>query len=265
MSIKQMTTQQIQDDLRAIDLTWPGGVPREQADRVNALSRELRRRTESGDVPAPSTSRVAYNNVADVPQEDLERELRTLAERVARNSNDEAAQARFADVRFELQRRMKAAPPSVSSAKEYDATTTAPVAPRSLELPSDEELDRRTRESSIRGSLSLPKTSDLPSYREVIDKGSPVGKVAYDGYGGHKGSATETAEGSSSPKKAGRSSASTSVVASFGADKARPITVVFRVGSSTLAQLNLTTDEARTLAAGLEYCVQRVDDGDANV
>jgi hypothetical protein len=146
MSVKQMTTTQIRDDLEAIALTWSGGIPPEQTDRVSALQRELKRRGEET---------VALDKVTAKPREigklgtaDLEKELRALSDRIGRSSDDEAAQRRFADVRFELRRRARTesydtdpnAPPRDETAKEY-VTSRPPLPPRELELPDDDMVD----------------------------------------------------------------------------------------------------------------------------
>jgi len=136
MSVKQMTTSQIQDDLRTIALMWPEGIPWEQTDRVNALKGELKRRGEPFEKPVDLFDERAVNKPATAATTDeLEAELRALSERVARNPKDEAAQQRFADVRYELRQRSR------TSSEPAAQPRTSPVAPRALELPSDDEVE----------------------------------------------------------------------------------------------------------------------------
>lgn len=144
MSVKLMTSDTIRADLQALALTWPDGIPPEQVDRVNALRGELKRRGEDPNVAASiPTSAVltAQLPIGQMRQDDLEKELRDLSDRLGKKPDDEAAQNRFADVRFELRRRMKSSPPT-----DAPATPPPPPDPRALELPDEDEVELRRRE-----------------------------------------------------------------------------------------------------------------------
>lgn len=124
MTIKTMTPQQIRDDLDALTLTWPEGVPPEQTDRVNALRGELKRRGED-----PWVAGAAKTPMASLDTDELEMELRALSERLARDPRDEVSQKRFADVRYELRQRTKGSDNSLPK--------TTPLPPRVLEFDDD--------------------------------------------------------------------------------------------------------------------------------
>ena len=129
MSVKQMSADQLRNDLVSISLTWPDGIPWQQNDRVNALKAELKRR---GEPLEPLAGRAASPPVSlkSMTDNELEVELRTLSMR-----NDEESQKRFADVRFELRQRAQVG-------DKVEPPPRAQVAPRALELPSDEEAER---------------------------------------------------------------------------------------------------------------------------
>jgi hypothetical protein len=136
MTIKTMTPQQIRDDLDALALTWPEGIPSEQTDRVNALRGELKRRGED-----PWVAGAAKTPMASMDADELEMELRELSARIARNPNDEPSQKRFADVRYELRRRTKGSDDS--------SPKTTPLPPRVLEFDDDvpmKQLKKRPEE-----------------------------------------------------------------------------------------------------------------------
>lgn len=138
MSVKTMTTKQIQDDLKVIALTWPDAVPWEQADRVNALKTELKRRGEDP-VVKPDRVTIANRGAIDMlPTEELEKELRGLSDQISRDPSNEEAQQRFADVRFEIRRRAKAQPNGDDAALQRPS-----LPPRELELPPDDEVPRK--------------------------------------------------------------------------------------------------------------------------
>ncbi len=124
MSVKMMTPQQIRDDLDTVALTWPDGIPWEQADRVNALKGELKRRGEEPWVldPRPKTL-----TVGDKDTDALEKELRALS---TRPQDDADAQKRFAAVRDELRRRAKETAPAARS----------PLPAREIEMPADVDV-----------------------------------------------------------------------------------------------------------------------------
>ena len=102
MSVKQMTNEQLQADLGVILNMGGGSPPPEQQDRYNALRAELKRR---GADATPRMPEQASSNVEAMSASQLEAELRKLSQRIGANPNDEAAQERFADVRFEMRKR----------------------------------------------------------------------------------------------------------------------------------------------------------------
>jgi hypothetical protein len=111
MSVKTMTTEQLQNDLKNVAQMWPGGIPTEQNDRVNALKSELKRRAVPTDVSEMlPTEKILGGSVASMSDDQLATELRKLSDRLGRNPKDEEAQTRFADIRFEIRRRIKVAP-----------------------------------------------------------------------------------------------------------------------------------------------------------
>jgi len=107
MSVKTKSTEQIQTDLQGIVKMWPGGIPPEQADSVNALKSELKRRNVMLNADDVSPRENAPGDVNTVSEHQLSKELKVLSDRLARNPKDEEAQTRFADVRFEIRRRAK--------------------------------------------------------------------------------------------------------------------------------------------------------------
>lgn len=127
MSVKLMTVANIRNDLQAIAMAWPEGPPPEQVDRVNALLGELRRRGEDQKVAQEKPSATPRPpNPKLMTIESLQDELRALAARTA--GGDETAQERFADVRFELRNRLKAAASAPST----------PPPTRAIEFPDDD-------------------------------------------------------------------------------------------------------------------------------
>lgn len=165
MSVKQMTTEQIRDDLTSIAMTWPEGVPWQQQDRVTALKGELKRRGESFDLASAVTAAVQGKTerpIKAMEDDELEAELRKASERLSRNPGDEATQKRFADIRYELRARTKA------GAAEAPEVRKAPIPlGRELELPDDDELPAK------------PKSADrvVP----LVKDGRTVGKAYVDG------------------------------------------------------------------------------------
>lgn len=127
MAMKNMTTDQIYDDLELIDRQWPGGVPTQQQDRVNALFGELKRREVPLKRLAKSAAKesTALVSVPDMDDEQLENEMRRLSTKLSNDASDELAQTRFADVRYEIKKRTKSSPS---------------VQPRSIEIPDEVEL-----------------------------------------------------------------------------------------------------------------------------
>jgi hypothetical protein len=105
MSVKMMTTEQLQNDLSTTFNMWGGGIPPEQVDRVNALRAELKRRgaTEQASRPEMPQPR----GIESMTDDQLGAELRALSDRIGKNPSDEDLQTRFADVRFELRKRQQ--------------------------------------------------------------------------------------------------------------------------------------------------------------
>jgi len=166
MSVKQMTSDQIQDDLEQINRQWAGGIPPEQVDRVNALKSELKRRGEQARAVRPQANGNGVNgkqrNVKSMTDDQLQKELSVLAETMERS--DEDAQSRFADVRYELRQRSARAEPSTPS-----------VSPRSIEIPdaSEEEV--------------VTKGRDVASPSTTVARKIPVGVKGFSAQVGAKG------------------------------------------------------------------------------
>jgi hypothetical protein len=187
MSVKLMTTKQIRDDLTTLALTWPDGIPWQQSDRVNALKGELKRRNEPFEVPVdPVTVNVAKPpSTATVAE--LENELRVLSDSISRDPKDEAAQQRFADIRYELRRRAKT---STDLEKTELVPTRPPVQPRELELPSDDEVvaARKAKPSSMPPELldEIRSQQQLVPRRPYSIEGrvGAVAERAFDDAGG---------------------------------------------------------------------------------
>jgi CBS-domain-containing membrane protein len=111
MSVKTMTTESLQNDLKSIAQMWPGGIPTEQNDRVNALKSELKCRNATLDASEMMPREKVTEGAADVlSDERLASEMHKLSDRLSKNPKDEDAQTRFADIRFEIRRRAKVAP-----------------------------------------------------------------------------------------------------------------------------------------------------------
>lgn len=174
MSVKLMSPEQIRNDLKTMELTWPDGIPWEQFDRVNALKAELKRRGEPLDGPSGPPAGALYAGTAALAASttaELEVELRKLSAR-----DDEDSQKRFADVRDELRRRAKvdsAAPPTPPRSQ---------VVSRELELPDeDDEIVRTTQKAEpkrpqTKGILN-PTPKVRPSERELTKKVERPAKV----------------------------------------------------------------------------------------
>ena len=128
MSVKTMTTEQLQNDLKGVAQMWPGGIPMEQNDRVNALKSELKRRAAPIDVSEMlPTEKILGGDAASMSDDQLATELRKLSNRLAGNPKDEEAQMRFADIRFEIRRRAKSG--TVETATKIVNEETAQRAP----------------------------------------------------------------------------------------------------------------------------------------
>lgn len=164
MSVRKMTTDQLKADLEAIILTWPDGVPEQQQDRVNALRGELKRRggDEVSMQPRPQASAV---DLADLTDAALEKELRRLSGVIERNQKDEAAQERFAEVRYELRKRQKANGESNGNGKEMFGgavvarTTEMPArrVPRQVDTPQldTEVFDEMKKEAALQAAVEV--------------------------------------------------------------------------------------------------------------
>ncbi len=148
MSVKLMTAQAIRDDLNALYLTWPEGVPPEQTDRVNALTRELKYRGEAPWSPMEAKASAAPASAQEQTTADLEKELRKLSDRIALAPNDAVAQNRFADVRFELRRRAKADIDNDGVQATTGLSRSSPLPPRALELPPDADFAAVLKEAA---------------------------------------------------------------------------------------------------------------------
>jgi len=115
MSVRTMTTDALQKDLNSVMSMWGGGIPVEQADRVNALRGELKRRgVEARTQAAPLASQDHQPNgeptqplLSELNDQQLQAELDRLLTYVGKNPMDEAAQTRFADARYEVRSRSK--------------------------------------------------------------------------------------------------------------------------------------------------------------
>lgn len=160
MSVKQMTTDQLQDDLESIANTWPGGIPPEQNDRVNALKGELKRRGEplrAARAKQTSNGNGAPKDIGSMTDAQLEKELRELSQSLGANPKDEDSQNRFADVRFEMRKRAKAAP------AEQVPPASPSVSPRAIEIPNESEVETKVevarkvaRDPGVKGITASP-------------------------------------------------------------------------------------------------------------
>lgn len=157
MSVKQMTTEQIQDDLDTIAITWPDGTPPEQDDRVKALKGELKRRGETITARPPTRRVVPRPDVNDMTREALEKELRELSATLSRDPQDAGAQDRFADIRFALRNRVDKA---VNGDAQTKRSTSLP--PRALELPDEDEVELRRRERETKDARAMKRAYQDP-------------------------------------------------------------------------------------------------------
>lgn len=143
MSMKTMTTKQLRGDLELLARTWPGGVPPEQADRVNAIKGELKRRGEETAARAPGVETKPRGSLADMTDDQLATELQALSASISNDPKDDGAQERFADVRFEMRRRSK------------DEVKKAAAVPRDLDLSGVPPMPASSVEA---GPASTPTT-----------------------------------------------------------------------------------------------------------
>lgn len=105
MSVKMMTTEQIHNDLSLIHRMWSGGIPQEQADRVNALKGELKRRGVEAKAPSDMPQSVQPGVLEDMNDDQLAKELRDLSVSIGKDPGNDGLQERFANVRFEMRKR----------------------------------------------------------------------------------------------------------------------------------------------------------------
>ena len=124
MSVKLMTTEAIQTDLAMIHNMWGGGIPPEQADRVNALKGELKRRnvTEQATRALLPQERNTVGDIASMTDDQLSTQLRSLSERISKSPGDDELQEAFANVRFELRKRSAKAKPADMSETHVEQT-----------------------------------------------------------------------------------------------------------------------------------------------
>lgn len=108
MTVKLMTSDQINNELNVINRMWSGGIPPEQADRINAYKAELKRRgVETKAAPPQPTQQTANQAVSEMSDEQLTKELGETLQHVGRDLGDDNTQERFADLRFEIRKRNK--------------------------------------------------------------------------------------------------------------------------------------------------------------
>lgn len=123
MSVKLMTTEQIHTNLATIANMWPGGIPTEQNDQVNALKAELKRRGVEQRAVQPATMQAA-KPIGEMTAEQLSKELQKLSLAIGKDPNNEELQEQFANVRFELRNKLKAEPvPAPPVTGNFDPTT----------------------------------------------------------------------------------------------------------------------------------------------
>jgi hypothetical protein len=179
MSVKLMTSDQIQNDLEATNRTWPGGIPPEQTDRVNALKSELKRRGETVRSAAKQQAPQANGrpqSIASMTDDQLAKEMRDLASALGSDPNDDSRQERFADVRFELRKRAKAAP------AEETQPTSPSVSARAIEIP-DEEEPKKSKSVTASTSTAAPASSVKGFSAQLTAQGVIVKYTAQDANG----------------------------------------------------------------------------------
>jgi hypothetical protein len=124
MSVKLMTTDQIHSNLATLHNMWPGGIPTEQVDQVNALKSELKRRGVDAKIQVPQgfpqPQAQQETPVEGMTADQLAKELGKVSEQLSKNPHDDALQERFANVRFALRQLTKNAPVAV---QEVDLST----------------------------------------------------------------------------------------------------------------------------------------------
>jgi len=154
MSVKLMSVDDLKNDLQTIFLTWPDGVPWEQTDRVNALKGELKRRGEEFTLrPGPAVTPTQAVTLKKMTTTELEAQLRQMSERLDVDPDDQVAQTRFADVRYELRGRRQKEEPA-----------------RMLELPDEDDVVDAIKKAEDGGGT---KKSD-PAAPKVMPSASAV-------------------------------------------------------------------------------------------
>lgn len=169
MSVKLLSADALRADLETIALTWPDGIPLQQQDRVNAIKSELKRRGEPIERPAGSPAPAPAGPMDAMTTEELETELRTLSTR-----SDDASQTRFANIRFELRRRV--------NARTEEPASQSQVPSRALEFPTDDEVARVVpRRPAVPAPRPQPQTRPL-------EKRPPMTVCGYTATGRQDGS-----------------------------------------------------------------------------
>lgn len=150
MSIKSYTTPQLQQDLDTIFRMWPGGVPPEQTDRVNAIKTELKRRGAELR-PAPTVVQpqqlqraISQEPTSGMSYAALKRELASVVKSINLDPGNDDLQNRFADLRYEVRQREKQGRTDDEvgeTAKAAPPPSSPSVAPREIEIPDDIELN----------------------------------------------------------------------------------------------------------------------------
>jgi hypothetical protein len=167
MSVKTMSADQLRNDLRSMDLTWPEGIPPQQVDRQRALIGELKRRGEPLEAPAGTLTGAPARPIDKMSDEELTTELLTLS-----TKNDERSKDRFADLRYAIRQRAKAAEPLELAAR------VPQVSPRELELPSDDEVTERV----------VPRRPFVPAPKPQLTAKAPASVRGYTATGREDGS-----------------------------------------------------------------------------
>jgi hypothetical protein len=157
MSVRTMTTEALQNDLEVTMLTWGGEIPPEQTDRVNAMKSELKRRGAETTVARPGVK--PKTKISAMDDDKLAAELKKVAGRLEDDPDDEQLQTRFADIRFELRKRAKAAEV------------------RKLE-PDDEEYVSKNKQASNRGAQLAAELDDVPEPAPLSRKAPMQTQVA---------------------------------------------------------------------------------------
>lgn len=174
MSVKLMTTDQIQNDLASVAAMWAGGIPPEQQDRVNALKSELKRRgvgVQPVSAPQPTNGSPQSTVIPEgMTDEQLAKELQSLGERISKNPGDDSLQEQFANVRFELRKRAK------------NGATTKPAEPpqtNDFKVISNSPIGQAV--GGTGGNNGMPTQQSLEAMRQdFADRQAAAQKMAED-------------------------------------------------------------------------------------